>query len=335
VSAGLLLAFAYPDRVGQRRPGQAGRFLLRNGQGVTTDSPALLHAEFIVAAQLDGDRRESRLWLGAPISAGEVEANFGDQIEFEDVLEWNESAGGLIAEHRERLGALVFGVKPIKDPDSELVRQAIIAWLRRGGLETLQWSEENRRIRERLMFLHRLLGPPWPDVSDAGLAASVDRWLGPHLANVRRRAHLDRIDLGEALLGGLDWKMRRDLDDLAPTHLVVPSGSRIRVDYADPTAPVLAVRLQEVFGLTESPRIGGGRIAVTMHLLSPAQRPVQVTQDLAGFWRTSYFDVRKEMKGRYPKHYWPEDPLVATPTAKGGRGGRGGRSGRSGRGGQA
>jgi len=322
VSAGVLLAFAYPDRVGQRRPGQAGRFLLRNGQGMTTDSPALLHAEFIVAAQLDGDRRESRLWLGAPISAGEVEAHFGDQIESEEVLEWDEEAGGLIAEHRERLGALALGAKPIKDLDPDLVRQAIMAWLRRGGLETLAWSDESRRIRERLMFLHRLLGRPWPDVSDAGLAASVDRWLGPHLAGVRRRTQLDRIDLAEALLGMLDWQTRRDLDDLAPTHLVVPSGSRIRVDYADPAAPVLAVRLQEVFGLTESPRVGGGRVAVTMHLLSPAQRPVQVTQDLAGFWRTSYFDVRKEMRGRYPKHYWPDDPLVAEPTRRTTRGGR-------------
>jgi ATP-dependent helicase HrpB len=312
-SPGLLLALAYPDRIGRRRQGQAGRFLLRNGQGVITDSAALLRADFIVAALLDGERRESRLWLGATVDEAEIRAHFGDQVESEEVVEWNEQTGALVAARRERLGSIVLSEKPLRNPDPVLVRATLLDRVRRVGLGVLTWSDESRAIRERLAFLHRLLGSPWPDVSDPSLLAALERWLGPALGEVRRQADLARIDPGAALLELLGWEERRRLADLAPTHLAVPSGSRIRVDYADPQAPVLAVRLQEVFGLTETPRVGGGRVLVTMHLLSPARRPVQVTRDLAGFWRTSYFDVRKDMKGRYPKHYWPEDPLVAEP----------------------
>jgi ATP-dependent helicase HrpB len=280
---------------------------------VITDSAALLHADFIVAALLDGERRESRLWLGATVDEAEIRAHFGDQVESEEVVEWNEQTGALVAARRERLGSIVLSEKPLRNPDPVLVRATLLDRVRRVGLGVLTWSDESRAIRERLAFLHRLLGSPWPDVSDPSLLAALERWLGPALGEVRRQADLARIDPGAALLELLGWEERRRLADLAPTHLAVPSGSRIRVDYADPQAPVLAVRLQEVFGLTETPRVGGGRVLVTMHLLSPARRPVQVTRDLAGFWRTSYFDVRKDMKGRYPKHYWPEDPLVAEP----------------------
>jgi ATP-dependent helicase HrpB len=313
-----LLALAYPDRIGRRRQGQAGRFLLRNGQGAVTDSPALLHADFIVAALLDGERRESRLWLGTDVDEAEIREHFGAQVETEEVVEWNEQTGALVAAHRERLGAIMLSEKPLRNPDPGLVQATLLDWVRRVGLGVLTWSDESRAIRGRLAFLHRLFGPPWPDVSDTALLAALDRWLGPALGDVRRQADFARVDPGSALLELLGWEERRRLADLAPTHLTVPSGSRIRVDYSDPAAPVLAVRLQEVFGLTETPRVGGGRVPVTMHLLSPARRPVQVTRDLAGFWRTSYFDVRKDMKGRYPKHYWPEDPLVAEPK----RGGR-------------
>jgi ATP-dependent RNA helicase HrpB len=153
-------------------------------------------------------------------------------------------------------------------------------------------------------------------MSDAELLAALPAWLGSRLSEIRRRADLGRMDLTEALLGLVGWEERRALDQLAPTHLEVPTGSRIPVSYADPAAPVLAVRLQEVFGLMETPRIGGGRVPVTMQLLSPAHRPVQVTRDLAGFWRTSYFDVRKDLRGRYPKHFWPDDPLTAEPTRR-------------------
>jgi ATP-dependent helicase HrpB len=163
-----------------------------------------------------------------------------------------------------------------------------------------------------MAFVHRH-DASWPDVSDSALAAALDEWIAPHAADIRR---LSEIDVERALGDLLDWRRRRALDDLAPTHVEVPTGSRIAIDYTDPDAPVLAVRLQEIFGLTESPRLLGGRVAVTLHLLSPAHRPVQVTRDLAGFWRTSYFDVRKDLRGRYPKHEWPEDPLTASPTRR-------------------
>jgi ATP-dependent helicase HrpB len=176
----------------------------------------------------------------------------------------------------------------------------------------LSWSPAAARLRARLQFL-RTLDDGWPDVSDAALEASLLQWLGPRSEGIRRRADLAAIDLTAALLARLDWRQRNELDRLAPTHIEVPSGSRVAVDYSDPATPVLAVRLQEVFGWEQTPSIGGGRVQLTLHLLSPAGRPVQVTRDLAGFWRGSYFEVRKDLKGRYPKHAWPDDPRSAAP----------------------
>ena len=316
-----LLALAYPDRVAQRRPGQAGRFLLRNGLGAFTDAPGLALADYLVAAELDGDRRESRIWLAASLPLEEVLGLFGDQVEKEDVVEWTEPDGVLKAVRRERLGAIVLREGQLKDPDPGAVALALEGLIRREGLGILDWAGAATSLRGRLAFVRGLAvagGVPgvWPDVSDPALMAALPQWLGPSLRNIRRRADLARVDLVDPLLSLLGWEERRLLDQLAPTHLEVPTGSRIPVSYSDPAAPVLAVRLQEVFGLTETPRVGGGRVGVTMHLLSPAQRPVQVTRDLAGFWKTSYFDVRKDLRGRYPKHYWPEDPLTAEPTRR-------------------
>ncbi len=321
LSAAELLALAYPDRVGQRREGQAGRFLLRNGMGAATGAPVLALADYLVAAELDGDRRESRIWLAAGLTLDELLSLFADQIERQEVVEWVEPEGVLKAVRQDRLGAIVLREVPLQSPEPEQLAEAVLGLVRREGLAILPWSDEAQLLRERLAFVHRLASTGarpwvWPDVSDTALLATLSEWLGPALRGVRRRVDLGRIQLAEALLGLMGWEERRALDQLAPTHLEVPSGSRIRVSYADPAAPVLAVRLQEVFGLTETPRVGGGRVPVTMQLLSPAQRPVQVTQDLAGFWRSSYFDVRKDLRGRYPKHYWPEDPLVAEPTRR-------------------
>ena len=321
LSAAELLALAYPDRVAQRREGQAGRFLLRNGMGASTAAPVLALADYLVAAELDGDRRESRIWLAAALTLEELLSLFAHQIERREVVQWVEPEGVLKAVQQERLGAIVLREAPLRSPEPEQLVEAVLGLVRQEGLAILPWSDGPQALRERLAFVHRLAltaGVPgsWPDVSDAGLLATLSEWLGPRLRAVRRRADLTRIDLAEALIGLLGWEERRALDRLAPTHLEVPSGSRITVSYADPAAPVLAVRLQEVFGLTETPRVGGGRVPVTMQLLSPAHRPVQVTQDLAGFWRSSYFDVRKDLRGRYPKHHWPEDPLVAEPTRR-------------------
>lgn len=316
LSVGALVALAYPDRVGQRRTGQGGRFLLRNGQGAATDSPALALSEYVVAASLDGDRRESRIWLGATLQADEVRALFGPQFEPEEILAWDERVDGIVAAEQIRLGALIIEERPLRNPDRDHLRKAVLERIVRGGIGGLHWTDTAIEVRQRLAFLHALLGDPWPDVSDGALLKRIEHWLGSSLEGVRRRADVDRIDLAAALLAQLGWEARGQLDDLAPTHLTVPTGSRVRVSYEDPAAPVLAVRLQEVFGLAETPRVGGGRVPVTLHLLSPAHRPVQVTRDLAGFWRSSYFDVRKDMRGRYPRHYWPDDPLAAEPTRR-------------------
>ena len=180
---------------------------------------------------------------------------------------------------------------------------------------SLTWSEDASRLRSRLAFLHRHIDG-WPDVGDDALRATAPEWLLPHLVGLRRREQVEALDLGALLLSRLSWRQRAELDDLAPTHIEVPSGSRIRIDYADPETPALAVRLQELFGLETTPRIAGETVPLVLHLLSPAYRPVQITRDLAGFWRTSYFDVRKELRGRYPKHAWPDDPMRAEPTRR-------------------
>jgi ATP-dependent helicase HrpB len=312
--AGLLLAFAYPDRIGQRRPGQRGHFLLRNGRGAALlEAQPLSEADWLVAAEVGGEGRESRIFLAAPVELAELEAHFAEQMEEERVLEWDAEAGAVRARRRTRLGALVLRDAPWADPDPEAVRDALLEGVAREGVERLPWGRAARQLQERILFLHRL-DPSWPDVSDAALAATLPGWLGPHVYGIRRREELGRLDLAGVLLALLSWERRRALEELAPTHLTVPSGSRVPIDYSDPEAPVLAVRLQEVFGLTETPRLARGRVPLTLHLLSPAGRPVQVTRDLASFWRSTYFEVKKDLKGRYPKHYWPDDPLTATPT---------------------
>ena len=314
--AGLLLAFAYPDRIAQRRGATRGRFVMRNGRGAAlVAGDSLGDAEFLAIAAADERQPESRVFLAAPISRAEIEDHFTGQITAERAVEWDERAGRVTARRRLRLGALTLADEPLRDVDPAEAAGALARALTAGGIDALPWSESARRLRQRLAFLHQL-GDDWPDVSDAALARSLDAWLAPRIIGMRSRADVARLDLGAALLEALDWKQRAALDELAPTHITVPSGSRLPIDYSDPAQPVLAVRLQEMFGCAETPRIAGGRVPLTLHLLSPAQRPLQVTRDLAGFWRASYFDVRREMRGRYPKHDWPENPLEATPTAR-------------------
>jgi ATP-dependent helicase HrpB len=320
LAPGVLLAFAYPDRIAQRRTTQddrgaaAGRFLLRNRVGAAFPSPQALAAEpYVVVADLGGQPPEGRIYLAAALSLEEIEQHFTDQIERELLVAWDEAAGLVRARERDRLGALVLRERAVTTPDPAAVAAALLGAIAQNALRDLPWTDAARQLQQRIAFMHHL-DPTWPDVSDAALAATVSDWLGPHVYGLTRRDELRRLDLPGILLGMLGWERRSTLDELAPSHVGVPSGSRIRVDYANPHSPVLAVRLQELFGLTETPRVGRGRVPLTLHLLSPAQRPVQVTTDLAGFWRTGYFEVRKELKGRYPKHYWPDDPLEAVPT---------------------
>ena len=309
--AGSLLALAYPDRVAQRRAGNRARFLLRNGRGAElAGGQTLSTSPYIVAAELDDQRPESRIFLAASTTLDEIREAFSAQIVVEDVVEFDSETDGVVARKRERLGAIVLRETSVMNPDPALVQAALAGEVRRRGLAGLPWSDAARRLRERLAFVghHE---PGWPAVTDDALGATLDEWLSPALNGITKWREVERIDLVAALSSLVDWRQRRALDELAPTHIEVPSGAHLPVDYSDPASPALAARIQELFGMTESPRLMRGAVTVTMHLLSPARRPVQVTQDLAGFWRSSYFDVRKDLRGRYPKHAWPEDPTTA------------------------
>jgi ATP-dependent RNA helicase HrpB len=312
---GTLLALAYPDRVAQRRPGGSDRFLLRNGLGARVRPQALGAQDYLVAAELDGRLPESEILLGAPISLAEIRSLFGGDITEESVVEWDPEAQAVRAVRRERLGALVLKEAVLPEPDPELATAALLEGIRRSGIGALPWSEAALAIRRRIAFL-RTIQPDWPDLGDATLEAELPARLGPFLVGMRRLEDLGRVDWTEVLLAEVSRERRLELDRLAPTHVTVPSGSRLPVDYGDPAAPVLAVRLQEMFGQAETPALADSAVPLTLHLLSPAGRPVQVTRDLAGFWRTTYFEVRRDLRGRYPRHHWPDDPLEAAPTRR-------------------
>ena len=312
---GRVLALAYPERVGMRRPGSLPRFVLRNGNGVSLpEGDPLGREDFIVVAESDGRVPEARAWLAAALTAEDVESDFSDDIVDEESAEWIDNEGVRAVRER-RLGAIVLSRTAVRNPDPARVANAVASGIRRNGLEVLWWSERARRQRERMAFLH-LHDHSWPDVSNEALTDKLLERLSPALGTIRSAAELQSLDVSAALLELLDWDQRRRLDMLAPTHFEAPTGSRLPIDYSDPHAPAVAVRLQEMFGRPDTPAILGGRVALTLQLLSPAQRPVQVTRDLSGFWKTSYHDVRKDMRARYPKHPWPEDPLHAEPTRR-------------------
>jgi ATP-dependent helicase HrpB len=309
-AVGVLVAQAYPDRVAQRV--RDGHFRLRNGRPVQIpDADPLADSPFLAVATVGGGQDRHRAFLAAPLSKEEIEATFGDQIEDTETTVWDAAAERVVAVRRRFLGAVVLEESALSNPDPNLTAATMLGEIRRRGAHVLPWDKSSRQLQARLAFL-RPRDEAIPDRSDEALLA--DDLVIPFLTGMRRLSDLRKLDLTSVLLDGMDWPLRQAVDHRAPTHLQVPSGSRIPIDYSDPASPVLAVRLQEVFGLTETPRVDG--IPLTMHLLSPAQRPVQVTQDLKGFWDSSYFDVRKDMRGRYPKHHWPENPLDATPTAR-------------------
>ncbi|TJY42150.1 ATP-dependent helicase HrpB [Cohnella pontilimi] len=312
--AGLLLAFAYPDRIGRRREG--GKYLLSGGRGAAfQEGQPLAREEWIVVADVDDTGTESRIRLAAPVTMAGLLRHFRDVIMEERSVTWDRSAKAVRARVRSKLGALMLDETPMPSPPADEVAAALLEGIREEGAESLPWSRTARQFQERAVFVRRS-DPSWPDLSDDALLATLEEWLSPYVVNMKSVADLQRLNLKEALESLLPWIKRRELDELAPTHWSVPSGSRLPIDYTDPDSPVLAVRLQELFGLSETPRIAGGRVPLTLHLLSPAQRPVQVTRDLASFWSHAYFEVRKDLKGRYPKHYWPDNPLEAQATRR-------------------
>lgn len=323
---GRLLALAYPDRVAICRSPPDGRFLMRNGRPLVIDpSQPLATAPFVVAAETDGVEGGSRLFLGAPMTMEDVESLFGEDIVRDEVIMWDGGAGAVRARRRRLLGAIVLEEAALLDPDPERIRAALLDGVRKEGLAILPWSKRGLTTRDRMLFMHGIEPAEWPNVTDTGLIETLEVWLAPWLDGMKYRSDLYRLDLSEALLGLLDWRRRVRLDFDAPSGIRVPSGSLVGIDYSDPCAPAVAVRLQEVFGMAQTPRIAGGNVPLVMRLLSPAGRPAQVTGDLASFWREGYYQVRKELRGRYPKHYWPDDPLVAEPR----RGARSGRPKRS------
>ena len=315
---GLLLALAYPDRIARRREGSADRYQLANGRGVrlAVDDP-LNGNDWLVAAQLDAGLSEGRIWLAAPAALADLENHLAARISAVGEVAWDERQAAVIARRERRLGALVLSSETLPDADPALLRQAMRVGVRQMGLDRLPWTRDLRDWQARVLALrHWFPDEGWPEVADDWLTEHLAEWLEPWLDGITRREHLPRLDLAAALQSVLDGRLRPRLNELAPTHLTVPSGSRIRLQYPPGEAPVLAVKLQEVFGLADTPRIAGGRVAVILHLLSPAQRPIQVTQDLRGFWERTYAEVKKELKGRYPKHPWPDDPWNATPTRR-------------------
>ncbi len=314
MSVGALVALAYPGRVAQRRGGQ-GQYRLVNGRGAAlAPEDPLAREPYLAIADLDDAGRDARVFLAAPIDRAEMETLFADRIETGEDVAWDERAEAVAAARRVKLGALVLEESKSESASAEARAAAMLAGIRAMGLDALPWTPGLRSFQARNRFLHRH-DPAWPDFSEEALLADIETWLAPFLGNASRRAHLARIDLSAALAARLDWAQQKKLDALAPTHLEVPSGSRIALDYAtDP--PVLAVKLQEMFGQVDTPTVAGGKVAVVVHLLSPAGRPLQVTQDLRNFWRTGYAAVRAELRGRYPRHPWPEDPLTAPPTRR-------------------
>ncbi|MFF0202892.1 ATP-dependent helicase HrpB [Streptomyces sp. NPDC005017] len=312
--AGLVAALAFPERVARL---DGGSYLMASGtRADLAEASAMRGSSWIAVAVADRPvgRGHARVQLGAVIDEDLARLAAGSLLDAREEVHWAE--GDVVARRVERLGAIELAARPLRDADPALVREALLTGLRQEGFGLLRWSADAEVLRQRLAFLRMRLGEPWPDVSDDALYARVAEWLEPELGRARRRADLARIDAGEALGRLLPWASgdAARLEELAPERITVPSGSRIRIDYGDPERPVLAVKLQEMFGSQESPRLAG--VPVLVHLLSPAGRPAAVTADLASFWRDGYKGVRAELRGRYPKHPWPEDPATAEPTRR-------------------
>ena len=318
LSEGLLLAWAFPDRIAKRRDG-TGHFLLSSGRGAVIDaSDPLAQADWLATAELQDDTAEAKIRLAAPLTLDEIEAAFGDRFERRALTAWDKRTEAVQAVNRICLDAIVIREGGQAEPDAASVRAALYEGIRQKGIAQLPWSKNSRALQARICFLKKAMPEQaWPDLSDAALLEDLDTWLGPFCDGVTRWSRVQSLDLTNILLARLDacGCSRRQLDDLAPTHFPVPSGSNIQVRY-DQDMPYMEVRIQEIFGMTRTPTVANGRVPVVMHLLSPAQRPVQVTRDLESFWANGYALVRKDLRGRYPKHYWPEDPRAAIPTRR-------------------
>ncbi len=308
LSPGAMAALAYPDRIGLRRKGNEARFILSGGNGVTIDAgDPTAGARLIVATETDGARRDAKVRLATTLTESELRETFANQIVWHDVCAWSDRENRVIARQQESLGALVLADRNWRDPPPEVLASAVVDGFRALGLP---WSKPAARLQARVRLI---AGPDWPDFGEEALLDSAEDWLAPHVTDLRSAADIRAFDIYPALHARLDWDQQQELAKRAPAHWETPLGHRAAIDYSG-EQPTVELRLQEVFGVTTHPTVAGKPLRLT--LLSPARRPVQVTTDLPGFWASSYADVRKDMRGRYPKHPWPEDPTKADPTLR-------------------
>ncbi|MDP3857472.1 MAG: ATP-dependent helicase HrpB [Stagnimonas sp.] len=334
----VLLSHAYPERLARRREGtrDSGRqqrevaFLCADGgEARLPETDPLARADWLAIAHWSVEGTQRRVRLAAPLNEAQIRAEHGERIRREALVRWDASAGAVQAEQQERLGAIVLSARPLREPDAaarEQIRAALIGGIRAGGLHLLPWTENARDWQARVESLRRWqpagwidaqgIARGWPEVGDEALLAGLESWLAPYLDGASRLSHLDKLDLIGALNSMLDYLQQQALSRLAPTHMTVPSGNRHALSYTPGQSPALEVKLQEMFGARDTPTVCDGRIKVVLHMLSPGRKPIAITADLAGFWARSYFEVKKDLRGRYPRHPWPDDPLAAQATAR-------------------
>jgi ATP-dependent helicase HrpB len=316
-SVGALLALAFPERVAKSRGGGSGAFLLANGRGASLDPVSALAREpFLAVAELAGSAAQGRILSAAPITLTEIETHFADHIEAREEISFDSGTGALRGRKTRRLGAIVLGDQAIAVLPGEETARLLAEKIVSLGMDRLPWTRPLAQWRDRVMFLRASDGESWPDLSDAALADTARQWLAPALAGKTALREITAEEFAAALHERLPWAQRRRLGTEAPTHFAAPTGSHVPIDYAAEGGPKIAIRVQELFGLSQHPTIAGGKVPLTIELLSPAHRTVQTTRDLPGFWRGSYAAVRAEMRGRYPKHPWPDDPAAATATRR-------------------
>jgi ATP-dependent helicase HrpB len=322
LSVGALVALAYPERIAKNRGGGSGAFLLANGRGANVDRASPLAREpYLAVAELTGSAAQGRILSAAPITLAEIEARFADRIAMQDEIIFDDANLSLRGRKTRRLGAIALADRPMPVFADEATAQQLAEAIAGAGIDRLPFSKALTQWRDRVMFLRASEGQSgdnheWPDLSDTALATSAHGWLAPALAGKTAIGDLAADELAEALHNLLPWQLLRRLDAEAPTHFEAPTGSQVPIDYEAEGGPKIAIRVQELFGLDRHPAIAGGKIPLLIELLSPADRPVQMTRDLPGFWRGSYAAVRSEMRGRYPKHPWPDDPIAATATRR-------------------
>jgi ATP-dependent helicase HrpB len=317
LSPGTLIALAFPERIAKNRGSGTGAFLLANGRGASLDPASPLAREpFLGVAELAGSAAQGRILSAAPITLAEIEAHFANRITARADIAFDASSLSLRGRDRRRLGAIVLGERPVSILADEACAKLLAEGIVNVGIDRLPWTAALKQWRDRVMFLRASDGADWPDLSDAALATSAKQWLAPALAGKTARAEFSPDDFAAALGELLPWPLRRRLDAEAPIYFEAPTGTHAPIDYTSEGGPKIAIRVQELFGLDRHPAIANGKVPLAIELLSPAHRPVQTTRDLPGFWRGSYAAVRAEMRGRYPKHPWPEDPIAAAPTRR-------------------